>query len=104
MPILLCGCRFRARTSRRDLQLDRLGQPEQYRSRGLPASRACPPEDVGGPSGYQQFLDPLREDPDSEEACDYRRWAGNNFYAEPFDRRATNAALLRMAWNRWGGK
>ncbi|TAM02646.1 MAG: plasmid pRiA4b ORF-3 family protein, partial [Paraburkholderia sp.] len=27
-----------------------------------------------------------------------------DFNAELFDRRAANAALLRMAWNRWGGK
>lgn len=51
-----------------------------------------------------QFLDTLREDPDSEEASAYRRWAGNDFNAELFDRRAANATLLRMAWNRWGGK
>ena len=70
----------------------------------IDGARACPPEDVGGPFGYQQFLDTLAEDPDSEEANDYRRWAGNDFNAELFDRRAANAALLRMAWNRWGGK
>jgi hypothetical protein len=39
-----------------------------------------------------------------KEANDYRIWAGNDFNAELFDRRAANAALLRMAWNRWGGK
>ena len=66
--------------------------------------RACPPEDVGGPFGYQEFLDSLREQPESEEDNDYRRWAGPDFDAELFDRRAANAALLRMAWNRWGGK
>ncbi|MFL9994206.1 plasmid pRiA4b ORF-3 family protein [Paraburkholderia sediminicola] len=70
----------------------------------LAGARACPPEDVGGPFGYQGFLDTLRERPDSEEAKDYRRWVGEDFDAELFDRRAANATLLRMAWNRWGGK
>jgi hypothetical protein len=56
---------------------------------------------------YAMFdLDDVLEsmDPDSEEANDYRRWVGNDFNAELFDRRAANAALLRMAWNRWGEK
>jgi hypothetical protein len=30
--------------------------------------------------------------------------SGEGFDPEMFDRRAANAALLRMAWNRWGGK
>lgn len=76
--------------------------------RGCPhviaGARACPPEDVGGPFGYQEFLDTLHEHPESEEVNDYRRWAGHDFDAELFDRRAANATLLRMAWNRWGGK
>jgi len=67
-------------------------------------ARACPPEDVGGPHGYQRFLETLREHPKSEEARDLRLWAGRDFDAELFDRRAANAALLRMASNGWGRK
>ena len=67
-------------------------------------ARACPLEDVGGPHGYQRFLETLREQPESEEARDLRRWAGRDFDAEVFDRRAANAALLRMASNSWGRK
>jgi hypothetical protein len=70
----------------------------------LAGARACPPEDVGGPFRYQDILDTLHKRPRSEEAKDYLRWAGEDFDAELFDRRAANAALLRMAWNRWGGK
>lgn len=67
-------------------------------------ARACPPEDVGGPYGYHEFLATLRRRPNSEEAQHYRLWAGKDFDAELFDRHAANAALLRMASNRWGGK
>ncbi|MCR4471622.1 MULTISPECIES: plasmid pRiA4b ORF-3 family protein [unclassified Burkholderia] len=67
-------------------------------------ARACPPEDVGGPSGYEAFLNTLSNDPDSEKAERYRNWIGSGFDAELFDLRAANAALLRMASNRWGNR
>jgi Plasmid pRiA4b ORF-3-like protein len=66
--------------------------------------RACPPEDVGGAPGYGHFLDTLRDAPDSDEAQDLRNWAGGAFDPELFDRRAANATITRMLWNRWGGK
>ena len=63
---------------------------------------ACPPEDSGGAPGYQDFLDLLRDDPESEDAQSFLQWAGEDFDPGRFDRHAANAALLRMAWNRWG--
>jgi hypothetical protein len=66
--------------------------------------RACPPEDVGGTNGYAEMLRVLSVDPDGDEATRYRTWAGDDFDAELFDRRAANATLLRMAWNNWGKK
>jgi hypothetical protein len=62
---------------------------------------ACPPEDSGGAPGYQDFLDLLREDPESEDVQSFLQWAGEDFDPCRFDRHAVNAALLRMAWNRW---
>ncbi|CAB3772647.1 plasmid pRiA4b ORF-3 family protein [Paraburkholderia humisilvae] len=70
----------------------------------LAGARACPPEDVGGTRGYEEMLRVLSREPDSEEAQEYRTWAGDDFDPELFDRRAANAALLRMAWNNWGKK
>jgi hypothetical protein len=70
----------------------------------LAGARACPPEDAGGPHGYQEMLRVLTDQPRSERAQEYRTWAGEDFDAELFDRRAANAALLRMAWNNWGKK
>jgi hypothetical protein len=66
--------------------------------------RACPPEDTGGSSGYQEFLDRLAADPGDEEVVSFLEWAGKDFDPDKFERRAANAALLRMAWNQWGEK
>lgn len=83
---------------------------ERSRSRDEPAGygfiesgeRACPPEDCGGFIGYQEFLDKRRDKPKAHEVKDFLRWAGEDFDPNRFDRHAANAALLRMAWNRWG--
>lgn len=66
--------------------------------------RACPPEDSGGAHSYQEFLNELESNPESEEVQSFLEWAGTDFNPERFDRHAANAALLRMAWNQWGIK
>lgn len=73
-------------------------------SRVLDGARACPPEDVGGPRRYEEFLSTLRDNPDSEKATHYRQWVGPGFDSERFDIRAANAALMRLATNRWGNR
>jgi hypothetical protein len=70
----------------------------------IDGKRACPPEDVGGAGGYNDFLITLQDEPDSPEAKDYLRWLGDPFDPEAFDQRMANATLLRMAWNGWGRK
>ncbi|MDT4290553.1 plasmid pRiA4b ORF-3 family protein [Methylomonas sp. MO1] len=70
----------------------------------LDGERACPPEDVGGVEGYADFLEVLQEEPDSEEAARLREWADGDFDPERFDRRLANAAIMRLLFNRWGGK
>lgn len=66
--------------------------------------RACPPEDVGGCGEYERFVECIRGDRNSEESRQLLQWAGSDFDPERFDRHAANAGLLRMGWNRWGGK
>ena len=39
-------------------------------------SDTCPPEDCGGPFRYEYMKQVLHEEPDSEEAQDYREWLG----------------------------
>ena len=63
--------------------------------------RACPPDDAGGPGGYQEFLDLLDNSPYGEETKAFREWAGLDFDPQRFDRQAVNAAIARMLWNGW---
>lgn len=70
----------------------------------IDGQRACPPEDVGGPHGYAEFLSVIQKSRRSQQARDNLMWVGGPFDAEAFDRRSANAALLRMGWNGWGKK
>ena len=59
--------------------------------------RRRPPEDVGGPSGYQEFLE-VTFGPGHEESEHFREWAGGTYHAEEFDLKAVNDALARIRW------
>lgn len=63
--------------------------------------RACPPEDVGGVSGYASFLDAWRSRSHPEHQ-DMRRWVGKHFKPELFSVQQVNAALC-MLINIWSG-
>ncbi len=82
-------------------QVEPLKQPAGY-AYVSDGARACPPEDCGGAYGYQEFIDALAAKPKSEAVKAFMTWAGHDFMPDRFDRHAANAALLRMAWNRWG--
>ena len=60
-------------------------------------ARRCPPEDVGGVSGYQEFLEVIFN-PTHQEYEHLVGWAGGPFHAEEFDVRAVNETLSRMRW------
>lgn len=64
----------------------------------LDGARACPPEDVGGITGYVHFLQTIKQ-PDSEESRSILEWVGGSFDPELFDRRAANAAVQRICNN-----
>jgi hypothetical protein len=57
-------------------------------------ANACPPEDVGGPHGYADYLEALR-DPDHEEHEQCLAWRGP-FDPKEFDLRKVNRQLQRM--------
>jgi hypothetical protein len=63
----------------------------------LAGERCCPPEDVGGVSGYGEFLEAIFE-PDHDEFDHYRQWAEDEFWPERFDLRKVNETLARMRW------
>jgi hypothetical protein len=59
--------------------------------------RRCPPEDVGGPPGYQNFLEVIFQ-PGHAEFESYREWAGDHVHAEEFNIKAVNEILNGMRW------
>jgi hypothetical protein len=62
--------------------------------------RACPPEDVGGVWGYEEFLAAIR-DPEHEEHEAMREWGGEEFDPETFDLRAVNEQLAHLGPSPW---
>lgn len=58
----------------------------------LDGARAVPPEDCGGPSGYEHLVDALADpaDPEHEELVE---WIGDAWDPEGFDRREVNRRL-----------
>jgi hypothetical protein len=58
-------------------------------------ARACPPEDCGGPWGYDELLRVV-SDPKHEEHDDIVSWLGGPFDPEAFDANAVNRQLRRV--------
>jgi hypothetical protein len=65
----------------------------------LAGKRACPPDDCGGPWGYQDLLKVLRN-PKHEEHNSMKEWLGRPFDPEAFDPASTNACLRKLKWPR----
>jgi hypothetical protein len=61
----------------------------------LDGANACPPEDVGGASGYESFLRAIC-DPNHDEYQDYLSWIGEPFDPAAFNPAQTNALLQRL--------
>lgn len=61
----------------------------------LAGKRASPPDDCGGPPGYERLLEVLR-DPKHEEHEEMREWIGGDFDPEAFDLETVNRELWRM--------
>lgn len=58
--------------------------PDARYPRVIDGKRACPPEDVGGPPGYADFLDAV-SNPAHEEYASMIEWIGGPFNPEHFD-------------------
>ena len=61
----------------------------------LAAENACPPEDVGGPPGYMDFLQAM-SDPQHAQQADYWRWWGGPFDPCAFCIKAANIAIRKL--------
>lgn len=62
----------------------------------LAGARACPPEDCGGPPGYEELLS-LLADPRHAEYRERKDWVGRGFDAEAFDVTKVNKKLAALA-------
>lgn len=65
----------------------------------LKGKRACPPEDVGGVWGYENFLEAIGN-PDHDEHQEYLIWIGGEFDPEAFDLEEVNTQLRSMGRGR----
>jgi hypothetical protein len=63
------------------------------------ASGRCPPEDVGGPGGYAEMLEPLA-DPNHERHDEIIEWLGEEFDPKAFNVAAREAEVAALA-KRW---
>ncbi|NDR55364.1 plasmid pRiA4b ORF-3 family protein [Aliiruegeria sabulilitoris] len=65
------------------IRIERVNEaaPGMTYPRLLKATGACPPEDVGGAWGYEEFLEALAN-PDHEQHEDMVQWSGGDFDAE----------------------
>jgi hypothetical protein len=59
----------------------------------LEGQRACPPEDVGGPYGYSNYLEAMA-DPNHEQHEEFKEWGGA-FDPEKFNAQATTNEMRR---------
>lgn len=72
--------------------------PDEVLPRCVAGERACPPEDCGGPPGYEQLLQALR-DPENPEHRDILEWLGGDFDPQAFDPQAFDlGAVNRALW------
>lgn len=72
-------------------------QPGTRYPRCIAGRRACPPEDVGGPWGYQDFLAAM-DDPGHDEHEQWVEWVGGGFDPAGFDLAAVDKAFGAFSW------
>lgn len=61
-------------------------------------ANACPPEDVGGTSGYENFIAAM-SDTDHDEHDDFIEWWGRVFYPTVFDLSAARRLLFVVIYS-----
>jgi len=84
---------------RHRLRLEAASPTDPTRSypRSVGGARACPPEDVGGPYGYEEFLAAIA-DPRHEEHASYLEWVGGAFDPAAFDPAAVSFDDAGARW------
>ncbi len=77
--------------------VEQIGEPDPKLTypNCIEGKRACPPEDCGGPPGYERLLEILG-DPKHEEHDDMVDWLGKKFDAEKLDLARANKELRKL--------
>jgi Plasmid pRiA4b ORF-3-like protein len=85
------------------IKVEQLTRPEPgaLYPRLIVATGRCPPEDCGGPWGYAEFLDAIR-DPVHERHAELKEWIGCDFDPDHVDSQglAAHVAMLAKQWAR----
>jgi hypothetical protein len=74
---------------------DRLPTAGQIRPTCIAGQGACPPEDVGGPWGYANFLRAIA-DPEHERHAELLEWCGGRFDAQAFEAQEVDRIFARL--------
>jgi len=76
-------------------------RPGEFYPRLLDAAGRCPPEDIGGPPGYAEFLEAIA-DPQHERHAELREWYDEDFDPNVVDVPAIEQQLANLAkhWSR----
>lgn len=69
--------------------------PPQRTATCMAGKGACPPEDCGGPWGYQNLLEAI-DDPQHPEHAELLEWVGGPLDPEDFDLAATDEAVQSL--------
>lgn len=86
------------------IRVERLTDPEPgvLYPRLIEASGSCPPEDCGGPWGYAELLEAIK-DPKHARHAEFTEWIGDDFDPNA-DRAASLAAEVDALAKRWSRK
>ena len=77
------------------------GDPDREYPAFVDGARRCPPEDVGGPDGFMDFLEAVL-DPAHEQHRDMVRWYGGPFDPIGFDEERARFCMENMVRRRRG--
>jgi hypothetical protein len=85
------------------IDLERLTDPEPgvLYPRLVEVSGRCPPEDCGGPWGYAELLEAIK-DPKHERHAEFTEWVGDDFDPDADDAEGLAAQVTTLAktWSR----
>ena len=78
-----------------EIRVEEIAEGAAQPVRCMEGARCCPPEDCGGPDGYEELLE-IVFDPKHPEYQERREWLGEDFDPERFDAAAVNRGLKRL--------